>query len=544
MTDAFQLAWRQLRHQPHKLLAGLAGVAFCVVLMFMQVGFRDALFDSASGIQLHLAGDLFLLRKQSDNVALVFMSPFSRRRVQQALAVPDVQSATYIYVGVAQWKNPRTARSRGILVLGIDPAAGALELPGVREHLDTIKLENAVLFDARSRREYGPVAPVLQTGQAVPVEINSRRMQVQGLFQLGPSFATDGNLITSDVNYLRLFPGRPASEMTVGILRLKPGTDLRRPQAAVAHLLPPDVRVLTRDEFVNADDDDVPAVRRAGHAPAARRQPRRHVLTMEPAVTARNLFHAYGDGPRRMTILHDVNIEVRPGELTLITGPSGSGKTPLLTLIGALRTVQEGSLRVAGEELHGATSEVQTRVRRRVGYVFQLHNLLLFLTACENVEMALNLLPTPLPAEERRARAAEILAAVGLAEHVSDYPATLSGGEKQRVAIARALAHHPRLVLADEPTAALDKQNGHECVELMRQVAQAQGCPILIVTHDPRIQDIADRILCIDDGRIVNGSQPHRARSAVRRAGSERRNPALHCRVCYRKLLKGVPNGA
>jgi putative ABC transport system ATP-binding protein len=227
---------------------------------------------------------------------------------------------------------------------------------------------------------------------------------------------------------------------------------------------------------------------------------------MEPAVSARKLFHAYGDGLRRKTILHDVNIEVRPGELTLITGPSGSGKTTLLTLIGALRAVQEGSLCVAGEELYGATSEVQTRVRRRVGYVFQASNLLPFLTARENVLMSLNLLPTPLPKEESRNRAAEALAAVGLADHVDDYPGTLSGGEKQRVAIARALAHRPRLVLADEPTAALDKQNGHECVKLMREVARAQGCPILIVTHDPRIQDIADRILRIDDGHIMEST--------------------------------------
>jgi len=227
---------------------------------------------------------------------------------------------------------------------------------------------------------------------------------------------------------------------------------------------------------------------------------------MEPAVIARNLYHAYGDGLRRKTILHDVNIEVRPGELTLITGPSGSGKTTLLTLIGALRAVQEGSLLVAGEELSGATSEVQTRVRRRVGYVFQNNNLLPFLSARENVLMSLNLLPTPLSEEESRARAAEVLAAVGLADHVDDYPATLSGGEKQRVAIARALVHRPRLVLADEPTAALDKQNGHECVKLMRNVARAQGCPILIVTHDPRIQDIADRIVRIDDGHLLNGA--------------------------------------
>jgi putative ABC transport system permease protein len=175
--------------------------------------------------------------------------------VQQALAVPEVQSATELYVGVAQWKNPWTARTRGILVLGIDPAVGALELPGVREHLDTIRLKDAVLFDARSRREYGPVAAALKACGPVTVEINSRRTHVEGLFQLGASFATDGNLITSDLNFLRLFPNQTAAEVSVGILRLKPGADLQRAQTAVARLMPPDVAVMTREEFVKQEHD-------------------------------------------------------------------------------------------------------------------------------------------------------------------------------------------------------------------------------------------------------------------------------------------------
>ena len=255
MAVAFQLAWRQLRHEPLKLLAGIAGVVFSVVLMFMQIGFRDALFVCAAGVQSHLAGDLFLIHRQSDNLGLVFMSRFSRRRVQQALAVPEVQSATELYVEVAQWKNPWTARTRGILVLGIDPAVGALELPGVREHLDTIRLKDAVLFDSRSRREYGPVAAAFQAQGPVTVEINSRRTRVEGLFQLGGSFATDGNLITSDLNFLRLFPSRTPSEVTVGVLRLKPGADLRQAQAAVSRLMPPDVDVMTRDELVKQEHD-------------------------------------------------------------------------------------------------------------------------------------------------------------------------------------------------------------------------------------------------------------------------------------------------
>ena len=143
----------------------------------------------------------------------------------------------------------------GILVLGIDPAVGALELPGVRENLGTIRRKDAVLFDARSRREYGPVAAAFQARGPVTVEINSRRTQVEGLFQLGGSFATDGNLITSDLNFLRLFPNHTPFEVTAGILRLKPGADLRRAQAAVARLMPPDVKVMTRDEFVKQEHD-------------------------------------------------------------------------------------------------------------------------------------------------------------------------------------------------------------------------------------------------------------------------------------------------
>jgi putative ABC transport system permease protein len=255
MRVAFHLAWRQLRHQPRKLAAGVAGGAFSGMLMFAQLGFRDALLDSAIGVEQHLAGELFLIRKQSDAVALVFMAPFSRRRVEQALAVSDVQSVTDLRVGVGEWKNPWTSRSRGILVLGIDPAAGALELPGVRERLDAIKLENTVLFDARSRREYGPVVAAFADGQPVVTEVNSRRTRVEGLFQLGPSFATDGNLVTSDVNFLRLFPDREASKTTVGILRLKDGADVRRAQAAVASLMPADVKVLTRDEFIKQEHD-------------------------------------------------------------------------------------------------------------------------------------------------------------------------------------------------------------------------------------------------------------------------------------------------
>ena len=222
---------------------------------------------------------------------------------------------------------------------------------------------------------------------------------------------------------------------------------------------------------------------------------------MDPVVSIAGLNHFFGDGSGRKQILYDVQLDIAPGEIVLLTGPSGSGKSTLLTLVGALRSVQEGMLRVFGRELRDATVALRQAVRRRVGYIFQDSNLLPFLSARQNVELALHLDATlPRSSFERRAR--EVLAAVGLGGETERRPATLSGGQKQRVAIARALAHRPQLLLADEPTAALDRESGHHCVELMRRLAKDQGCAILLVTHDSRIHDIADRILHLDDGRL------------------------------------------
>jgi putative ABC transport system ATP-binding protein len=221
---------------------------------------------------------------------------------------------------------------------------------------------------------------------------------------------------------------------------------------------------------------------------------------MDLVVSIAGLDHHYGDGKGRKQILHGVGLDIPPGEMVLLMGPSGSGKSTLLTLVGALRAVQQGSLRVFDRELRGSTAAARYEVRRGIGYIFQEHNLLPFLTAGQNVEMALGVgEPVRDPAERARA----VLAAVGLGASVDTYPTTLSEGEKQRVAIARALVHRPRLVLADEPTAALDRKSGRQCVELMRRLAKEQGCPILLVTHDGRIRDIADRILRIEDGRLT-----------------------------------------
>ncbi|MBR0654062.1 ATP-binding cassette domain-containing protein [Plastoroseomonas arctica] len=222
-------------------------------------------------------------------------------------------------------------------------------------------------------------------------------------------------------------------------------------------------------------------------------------------VALHGITFAYGEGELRRPVLRDVQLDVAPGEIVLLTGPSGSGKTTLLTLIGALRAMQEGSARVLGLELAGAGEGARVALRRRIGFIFQNHNLLGFLTARQNVAMALEMQGT-LDEADRLARAGELLASVGLADHTEKLPAKLSGGQRQRVAVARALAADPGLVLADEPTAALDKQSGSEVVHLLRDLAKKRGAPILMVTHDPRILDIADRIVTMEDGRIVSAA--------------------------------------
>lgn len=220
----------------------------------------------------------------------------------------------------------------------------------------------------------------------------------------------------------------------------------------------------------------------------------------DAVILASRVSHFYGEGALRKQILHEVDLEVDRGEILIMTGPSGSGKTTLLTLIGALRSAQEGSLHVLGRELRGAPPRALREVRRQIGYIFQAHNLLASLTAEENVEMPLALLP--LSAAERRARARAALDAVGLGHRRGHLPGQLSGGQKQRVAIARALAPEPRIILADEPTASLDKQSGRDVVDLMNRLAREQGCAVLLVTHDNRILDIADRIVHLEDGYL------------------------------------------
>ncbi|MEQ1801848.1 MAG: ATP-binding cassette domain-containing protein [Gammaproteobacteria bacterium] len=220
-----------------------------------------------------------------------------------------------------------------------------------------------------------------------------------------------------------------------------------------------------------------------------------------PPIAVENLNHWFGKGPLRRQVLNEVTTSIPAGEIVIVTGPSGSGKTTLLTIVGALRSAQEGSVKVLGQELRGAKSSDLEAVRKRVGFIFQQHNLLAALTATQNVELGLRVTGSFSRAELRR-RANAMLEAVGLGAHVDKKPDQMSGGQRQRVAIARALVGEPAMLLADEPTASLDRASGREVVDRMQVLAKEQGTTILLVTHDNRILDVADRILHLEDGRL------------------------------------------
>ncbi len=224
--------------------------------------------------------------------------------------------------------------------------------------------------------------------------------------------------------------------------------------------------------------------------------------TLSTAIAVENLSHFFGKGELQKQVLFDVNLSIDRGEIVILTGPSGSGKTTLLSLMGGLRSPQTGSLKILDSELVDAPKITALESRRNCGYIFQAHNLHSSLTAIENVMMGLEVQGT-YSRPERKERAKEILEVVGLDKRIDYYPESLSGGQKQRVAIARALVSHPKIILADEPTAALDKQSGREVVTLMQKLAKEQGCTILMVTHDNRVLDVADRIVYMEDGKLV-----------------------------------------
>lgn len=249
MKRKIPLAWLQLTRQKTRLLVALSGIAFANVLMFVQLGLRNALFDSGVRFHASLQGDIFLISPQS--VALISMEQFSERRLYQAMGFDGVESISPLYVGFAQWKNPETRKTRNIFVIGFNPDEKVFDLPGVQQNADKLKIPDIVLFDAGSRAEYGPVSADFERGKNITTEVRNRRVTVGGLFKLGPSFGADGNLITSDLNFLRLFGNRRTKGLIdVGLIKLKPGANRKQVLENLRKSLAEDVKVISKQEFM------------------------------------------------------------------------------------------------------------------------------------------------------------------------------------------------------------------------------------------------------------------------------------------------------
>jgi putative ABC transport system permease protein len=245
------LGWLQLKHRKLRLAVALVGIAFAVVLILMQLGFQASLFGSAVRYHERLRYDIALIGK--DTSFLVQPTPFSSRRLYQALGVDGVASVTPVYAGVAIWKNPWSHDSRRIFTLGIDPADDSLAAPGVRENTEQIRRRDVALFDAASRPEFGPIPEHVRRGERPIVEVNGREIEIGGLFEIGTSFGIDASLLTSDTNFLRLFPDRARTQIDIGLVRLRPGADAAAVRDRLRALLPPDVHVLTKAEYIDKE---------------------------------------------------------------------------------------------------------------------------------------------------------------------------------------------------------------------------------------------------------------------------------------------------
>ncbi len=245
------LGWLQLRHRPLRLLVALLGIGFAVLLIMMQLGFRSALFESAVRFQQRFNYDIALF--SPDSVFIVRPESFSIRRLYQTLADPDVDTVAPVYIFPAIWKNPWSNQRRSLNLIGFNPDDDLLDAEGFDAGRALLKREDVVLFDARSRPEFGPVAATLRDGGKVVTEVNSREVQVVGLFEMGTSFGIDGSLMTSDDNWLRLFPDRSRNSIQLGLLKLKPGANADAVRDRLRAYLPEDVLVLTKADFVNRE---------------------------------------------------------------------------------------------------------------------------------------------------------------------------------------------------------------------------------------------------------------------------------------------------
>lgn len=243
------LAWLQLSHERIRLLVAMAGISFANLLMFMQFGFRDALFESAVVLHRRVKGDVFLMSPES--TALIAMASFSQRRLYQSLGVEGVEAIYPIYLDFALWKNPETKATRAIMAIGINPVHDVLDFPGLAEHQHRIKRENGILFDRLSRPEFGPVPDWFTAGKLVETEAGGQRLTVLELFALGASFGADGNILVSDQTFLNIFPNRQRGVIDMGVIVLAPGTDPLPVLNRLRQSLPNDVMVMSRQEFID-----------------------------------------------------------------------------------------------------------------------------------------------------------------------------------------------------------------------------------------------------------------------------------------------------
>ncbi|MGB0563450.1 MAG: ABC transporter permease DevC [Spirulinaceae cyanobacterium] len=246
------LGWLQLSHEPGRLLVAIAGIAFADIMIFMQLGFQASLFDSNTLIRRSLDTDLVLVSPKARNTQN--LSTFAQRRLYQALDVPGVASATPLYSRSVTWKNPQTQEDASVQVIGFDPESPAFAIPEMNAQLDLVKLPDAVLFDRRARGDYDEVFAALAAGDIVTTEAEGRTLSIRGTFELGASFGADGILITSDQNFLRLFPRREAGSVSIGLLDLEPGADAEVVLAQLQAIMPEDVEVFTRDGFAAEEE--------------------------------------------------------------------------------------------------------------------------------------------------------------------------------------------------------------------------------------------------------------------------------------------------
>ncbi|QEY31605.1 FtsX-like permease family protein [Synechococcus sp. RSCCF101] len=242
------LAWLLLTRQPMRLLVALAGISFAGILMFMQLGFRDGLFDASVTVHERFDADLVLLSPRS--MSSISMAGFPERRLVQAMAAPEVTGITPVHWNFLLWRNPETRRTRSILALGFEPGDPLFVEPGLDGQGETLVNRGRVLFDERSREEFGPVAEWFREGRTVETEVAGKRVRVSGLVTLGPSFGADGNLLTSRETFLRLTPDNPPGSIELGLVRLRPDADPADVAARLEALLPDDVAVKTKQDFI------------------------------------------------------------------------------------------------------------------------------------------------------------------------------------------------------------------------------------------------------------------------------------------------------